>query len=166
MQDRCLSDNGLRGADGRRGAAIVEFAVGFPLLLLLCFGAGDFARIFVSGITVTHAAASASSYGSLLNVNAVQYGTMQAIATNDADDVQRAGGISAVAQSYCDCPSAPASGPGDANAVLCDSTCTGYGMPRVFVRTTVSQTLDPITSSLPGIPSSVPIGQTSFMRVQ
>lgn len=149
----------------RRGAAVVEFALCFPFVLLLCLGIGDFGRLFMHAVTVSHASEAGSFFGSLSNINSVRYGDMQTVATNDTDDIEHVNSVSASADSYCDCPDNPATGPSDANAVTCNSTCAGYGLPRVFVRTRVDQTFEPV-APIPGIPGAVPVNHRAYMRVQ
>ena len=61
----------------RRGGAMVEFALVFPLLLVLCLAAGDFGRLFFHGVTVVNAASSGAHYGSLNNGFAAQSGEME-----------------------------------------------------------------------------------------
>ena len=149
----------------RRGAAAVEFALTFPFLLLLCLGIGDFGRLFVHAVTVSNAAGAASFFGSLSNINSVRHGEMQTLATNDTEDIEHVNTVSAVADSYCDCPGNPATGPSDPNAVSCNSTCVGYGLPRVFVRTRVEQSFNSV-APIPGIPGAVPVSSRAYMRVQ
>jgi Flp pilus assembly protein TadG len=42
---------------------VVEFAVTFPLLMLLCLGATDFGRLCFHAVTIANAAATGASYG-------------------------------------------------------------------------------------------------------
>jgi Flp pilus assembly protein TadG len=151
--------------DRRRGGAAVEFAVSFPFLLLLCIGVGDFGRMLLHAITVAHAANAGSAFGAISNVNAVRYSDRQSLATDDAENIDHVNVVTAVADSYCDCPAAPARSPTDPNAVSCASTCAGYGTPRLYVRTRASQSFAGV-APIPGIPESVAINRMVYMRVQ
>lgn len=149
----------------RRGGTMVEFAVMLPFLLLLCLGVGDFGRLLLHAVTVAHAANAGSLFGAISNVNAVRYSERQDLAVSDAENVQHVNPITAVADIYCDCPDAPATGPADPNAFSCSGTCTGYGTPRVFARTQVNQTFGPV-APIPGIPNNVDVNRMVYMRVQ
>ena len=46
----------LRDARSVEGAALVEFALIAPLLLVLCMAAVDFGRLFYDGVAVANAA--------------------------------------------------------------------------------------------------------------
>lgn len=152
--------------DRRRGSMTVEFALTFPLLLLLCLGVGDFGRLFVHGITISHAASAGSLFGSLSNINSGRFTQMQSQATNDTGDIDHVNTVSAVADRYCDCPDNPAAGPSDTNAVSCTAgSCAGYGLPRVFVRTRVQQNFEPV-APIPGIPALVDVNRRAYLRVQ
>lgn len=149
----------------RRGSAAVEFAISFPFLLLLCLGAGDFGRVLLHAVTVAHAANVGSFWGTISNINSVQYSARQTLATNDTENIDHVNPVTAVADSFCDCPDAPASGPTDPNAVSCSSTCMGYGTPRLYVRTRVDQSFEAV-APVPGIPVAVDVNRTVYMRVQ
>lgn len=60
---------GIRGGD--RGAAVVEFALLLPLLLLLLFGIIDFGRALSAQITITQAAREGARLVALNQPNAV-----------------------------------------------------------------------------------------------
>ena len=149
----------------RRGAAAVEFAVSFPFLLLLCLGAGDYGRMLLHAVTIAHAADAGSFFGAISNINAVRYSDRQTLSVQDAENIDHVNSVTAAADSYCDCPDAPATGPTDPNAVSCSSTCAGYGTPRLFVRTRVNQSFE-VVAPIPGIPDSVDVSRRVFMRVQ
>lgn len=156
--------------DPRRGGAMVEFALVFPLLLVLCLAAGDFGRLFFHGVTVVNAASSAVHYGSLNNGFAALSGEMETRAQQDAGDLS---GVSVTATMYCDCPPASASDfTSDPTIVSCDladipGTCAAgaYGLPRVYVRADVNQTFTTV-GPYPSIPEATPVNRRSFMRVQ
>ena len=150
-----------------RGAALVEFALVLPLLVLLCLAAGDFGRLYFHAVTVVNAASSAVHWGSLDSGFAAQSDVMEDRAIRDAGDLT---GVSATASMFCDCPPAdPDDFTTDPTPVDCDlagdeETCTDYGLPRVYVRTDVRQTFQTV-GPYPGIPSSSELSRSAFMRV-
>ena len=78
-----------RALEQRRGSAMVEFAVVTPILLLLCVGAGDYARLFFSAISLKSGAAVGALYGSQ---KATRSGDAYGITTRtlaDTEDAQR-----------------------------------------------------------------------------
>ena len=153
-----------------RGAALVEFALVLPLLVLLCLAAGDFGRLYFHAVTVVNAASSAVHWGSLDSGFAAQSDVMEDRAIRDAGDLT---GVSATASSFCDCPPKdPDDFTTDPTPVDCDlagveGTCTegDYGLPRVYVRTDVKQTFNTV-GPYPGIPQSSEVSRSAFMRVQ
>lgn len=147
------------------GAATLEFAVFFPLLVLLALGTVDFGRIFYDAIATANATHVGSFYGSQGNVQAVDTDGMNASATASAVDIT---GVTPSATHYCDCPDSPASGPDDAdNVVTCaGTTCPDdFGIPRVFVRSRVVHTFNTL-APYPGVPNDPTLTQNGFMRVQ
>ena len=154
----------------KRGGALVEFALVFPFLLVLCLAAGDFGRLFFHGVTVVNAASSGAHYGSLNNGFAAQSGKMRDRAQKDAGDLS---GVTTAATQYCDCPPAnPNDFTSNPTVVSCDlaavpGTCAGggYSLPRVYVRTDVSQTFKTV-GPYPSIPELSVVNGRSYMRVQ
>lgn len=148
---------------------MIEFALVFPLLLVLCLAAGDFGRLFFHGVTVVNAASSAVHYGSLNHGFAALSDEMESRARRDAGDLP---GVSATATMYCECPPAsPSDFTSDATPVSCDlaavaGTCSdgAYGLPRVYVRTDVRQTFETV-GPYPSIPETTPVNRSAFMRV-
>lgn len=153
--------------DPKKGASMVEFAVIFPLLLMMTLGTVDFGRIFHHAVVVTSAASAGALYGSQNNLYSSDNEGMDDAASQDAATIN--GEVTASSDRFCDCPDSPASGPEDSeNVVDClTGVCVndGYGIPRLFVRSHVLmnfQTLGPY----PGVPSSTAVGRNGFMRVQ
>jgi Flp pilus assembly protein TadG len=140
---------------------MLEFALCFPLLLLLCLGATDFGRLFFHAVTVSNAAATGAFYGAQSNVASAQIAVMESRATEDAGDLT---GVTATATRFCECPGDPPAPISCAEAAN-TSACSGYGAPRAYVRTDASQTFQTL-APYPGIPSSTSVGRNAFMRVQ
>lgn len=150
----------------KQGNAIIELAIAFPVLMLLVIGAADFARLFYNAVTVSDASYAGSFYGALRGVNSALFSEMEQIARQSAKDIDKPGRLTVVADRFCDCPANPASGPTDPNAVSCISgSCPGYGPPRVYVRTEVTNRFD-AAAPFPGIPSDVNVRRFTYIRVQ
>ena len=152
--------------NSRRGGAMVEFALVFPVLITLCMAAGDFSRLFFHAVTVVNASTTGTFHGAQNNVTAAQFTTRQNRALSDAADIK---GVSVSATLFCDCPDGDDADT-DADLVSCDladnaDACPGYGFPRVFVRTDVTQTFQTL-GPWPGIPQSTKVARNMRMRVQ
>jgi len=152
-----------------RGGAMVEFALVLPLLVLLCMAAGDFGRIYFHALTVVNAASSAVHWGSLDSGFAAQRSEMESRAIGDAKNLT---GVTATATMFCDCPPAdPDDFTTDGTPVDCalagvQGTCTegAYGLPRVYVRTDLTQTFRAV-GPYPGIQATSPVSRSAYMRV-
>lgn len=137
------------------GAAVHEFALVAPVLMLLMVGAIDFGRSFYHSVTISNAAGTAALYGAQSLVKSGRTANMSAIAQNDASDI---GTVSTTATRTCQCP--------NGTSVDCvTGTCTGYGAPRVYVRCQVSRTFDTMIN-LRGVPDLFTIRRQVWMRVQ
>lgn len=152
----------------QRGNALLEFAVAFPLLILLIIGSVDIARSLYDAIAVAEGAYEGSAYGTLNNVYSSDTATIQNVATASASP--DAGTVTATAQRFCDCPSNPATGPGDAAAVDCiNGTCPVYGWPRVYMKTTVTNDFNSLfhwATNGGAIGGTLTIGRSVYRRVQ
>ena len=152
-----MRDHRWRKRRRNAGAVVVELAVAVPLLFLMMAGAADFARVFNYAITVANASGSGSLWGAQSAVKSVSYSDVQLAATDDAVDL---GGASASAEIFCDCPDASGTG------IDCiEGTCTDYGKPRVFSKTTVQYTFEALLP-WPGIPNPVVVTREHYQRVQ
>lgn len=144
--------------ESERGSALVEFAVIFPLLLLLCMGTADFGRLFFHAVTVVSAAGTGAVFGARDNIQAGNFNAMEQKALEDADDIPDA---FATAAQFCQCP--------DGTEVDCKDilvvSCPGYGKPRAYVQSNVQQTFE-VLGPYPGIPKTTLIGRTAYMRVE
>lgn len=142
----------------RKGGALVELAIIFPVLLLMCCGAMDFARVVYAGIAVSNAARAGVQYGTFSPGNAGNTGGMQQAALDDAAG-QGLTGITASASTFCLCS-------GNSTAVSCtSSTSCGSTTPNGYAQVTVSYTFNTMLN-YPGIPSSIVLNRTAKMRVQ
>lgn len=138
-----------------RGAAIVEFALAVPLLLLLTMGAIDFGRAFYQSVTISHAAETGAFYGAQNNITSGHDTQMTQMARDDAADV---GTVTVTSTRVCKCP----------NGTVVDcvaGTCTGYGAPRVYVSCDVQKNFNVLTN-FPKVPDLFAVRRKVFMRVQ
>ena len=144
-----------------RGGTMVEFALTFPLLLLLCLGTMDFGRLFFHGVTIANAAATGAFYGAQNNVNFSNYSVMADRVTEDAKNLDD---VTASATSFCECPGSP---PTDISCSEATNrkACGDYGYPRAYVRTTATHTFQTLVN-YPGITHEVKLDRNAFMRVQ
>ena len=140
---------------------MIEFALVFPLLLLMCLGATDFGRLFFHAVTVANAASVGAFHGAQSNVASAQYSLMEQRATEDADNISD---VTATATRFCECPGETPVAI-DCSQATDVTACPGYGPPRAYVRTDVRQTFETLVN-YPGIPSSTSVGRDAFMRVQ
>ncbi len=154
----------LSGRNKRSGSVIIEFALLFPVMMLMALGTADFARVFYAGIAVANAARAGVQYGALSPGNAGNFTAMQQAAVDDASN-QGLTGIAAVASNYCGCA-------GSSSTVACGGatpvTCSVGGTtttPNGYVRVTVTYTYNTLVN-YPGIPSTIALSRTATMRVQ
>ena len=140
---------------GRRGTALVEFAVSVPFLFLLTMGATDFGRLFYHALTITHAAGVSSEFGAQSTITAVNYSGMETVARADALEID---GASATATHTCVCQAGGA-------AVSCALDSCGGQPPRVYVNVQVEHNFQTL-GTYPGIPASTMVGRDAWRRVQ
>ena len=125
-----------------------------PLLLVLVFGAGDFARIMYHAITLTNAARAGAAFGSQ---NPGRTGDTAGIQVAAEEEAQNIGSITVSSQSVCECV-------GGAVVSCTTGSCAGYGAPMVFVEVTTSAPFTPLTASFPGIPASSVLTRVAKIR--
>lgn len=145
-----------------RGGAMVELAVTAPLLFLLCAGAGDFARLFFSAISLKSGSAVGAFYGSQVAARSGDVYGMTSRALADAEDAARFAAVSASVGQVCVCPGQTPFACGEYLTTTCP---LGYGSARAYVRVVAEQDFKPMMP-LPGIPETVNIDQGTWMRVR
>lgn len=142
----------------RSGNTIVEFAISLPVMMLILVGAADFGRLFFESTALANGAEAGTMYGVQSNVKSGDSTGIESAALTEAADVQSA---SAVPSRMCDCPDNPGTAVDCLGAVI----CADYGLPRVYVRTSMTKTFETIVD-YPGVPSSTTISQENWMRVR
>jgi Flp pilus assembly protein TadG len=145
-----------RLAKARKGGAMIEFATTLPLVVLVSLAVADFGRLFMESSVLATASGSGAVYAYRTTRNAADLGGAEAAVLNNLNGLDE---IAADVTKVCDCPGAPKTW------VSCQSMCTGYGRPRVYVRSTASQSFQTI-GVYPGVPSNVNMGVSSWLRVQ
>jgi Flp pilus assembly protein TadG len=134
------------------GGALVELAVGIPILLLLAAAVGDYARVYYMSITVASAAKAGVHYGVAYDGDA---DSMTVSARRDAGTITL---DTITAGQYCVCPSS--------GVVACGSTpCSGssYGLSQVFDTVRVRKDVSLIVR-LPGLPAKFTLITTAVLR--
>jgi Flp pilus assembly protein TadG len=134
----------------------MEAALLVPLMLLMCCGVMDFARVVYAGIAVANAARAGVQFGALTPGNSGNTAGMAQAAKNDAADLG-SGNVTATATNFCACT-------GTAGTVSCSTTCSG-ATPDGYVSVTANYTFNTLLKC-PGIPSQVVLSRTAKMRVQ
>jgi len=147
-----------RRRDQRKGSSIVEFAILAPLLLMMTAGAADFSRMFLESTVMVGGASNAVKYGAQNVITSADTDVMVDIATGTPED---ATGTQETADRVCDCPGSPGAWV-DCISATCPS---GYGKPRAYVRVRMNKSFQPL-AAIPGLPESVALDFTEFMRVQ
>jgi len=139
---------------GRRGGAAIEFAVVMPVLVLLAIAVADFARVYKTSVAVVNAAAAATEVGARNVAVSGDTAAMTSQAIADASPVT----LDTVTSSrFCRCP--------DGSTPACTGSCSGYGVPEVFVKVRVRKNYATLFK-YPGVPGTISVIRTSTLRVQ
>lgn len=141
----------------RSGSSFVEMAIMVPVILLLCCGTMDFARVVYAGIEVANASRAGVQFGALNPGNSGNLPGMVQAALNDAADlgVSR---VTATARNFCGCNN----GTGE---VSCNDATVCGTVPSGYVAVTTNYTFNTL-APWPGIPSTILLSRTARMRVQ
>jgi Flp pilus assembly protein TadG len=146
--------NRLKPEHDRRGGAALELAVVFPFLVLLVIGVADFARAYNTAIAVANAASAGTGQGARGAWATVDTAAMTSTAIADASPIS----LDTVTSSkFCKCS--------NGTTPSCTGSCSGYGVPQVFVQVRVRKTYA-MLFRYPGLPQSFPIVRTATIRIQ
>jgi hypothetical protein len=138
----------------RRGGAALEFAVVMPMLILLAIGVADYARAYKTSLAVVNAAAAGTQVGARSVAVSGDTAAMTAQAIADASPVS----LDTVTSSrFCRCS--------DGSTPACTGSCSGYGVPQVFVRVGVRKNYS-MLFRYPGLPTTIAVMRTATLRVQ
>ena len=125
------------------------------MLLMLLFGAGDFARAFYAAVTVTNAAGVGAMYGTRSVGAASDVAGITQAAQNDAQNLI---GMSVTTTKYCQCP--------DGSSIACTATsCAGNTKSLLYCSVTAQYSFRTM-APYPGIPSTVLIAKRVIMRAR
>jgi Flp pilus assembly protein TadG len=138
----------------RTGSSFIETAILIPMMLMLCCGTMDFARVVYAGIEIANAARAGVQYGALTPGNSGDTSGMVQAALTDAADLGST--VTASANNFCTC---------SGSTVSCSSTCTGGVTPEGYVSVTANYTFN-TALPYPGLPQTVSLSRTAKMRVQ
>lgn len=139
------------------GNSMVEFALTLPVVLLMALGAGDLARVFVDAAVMAGASNAGATYGYRTHKASADLAGMEAVM---ADDAAETDGVSTQADRVCDCPDAPGTW------IDCtQTTCTNYGLPRVYVRAKTAKQFKTL-ASYPGVQRVSDMTVETLIRVQ
>lgn len=137
----------------RSGHSLVELALVMPMLLLLAFGVGDFARAFYIAIELNNSARAGAQYGSQTLITAADTAGMVTAAKQDAASLA---GLS-VNASQCTCQT------GSTVTACAASYCTNSPQSTyVMVTTTASFKA---VQKYPGVPKLLALSRTARMQV-
>ena len=142
--------------NNRRGNSFIEVALLIPVMLLLCCGTMDFARVVYAGIAMASAARAGVQLGALGPGNSGKTSEMVQAALNDASG-QGLSSVTATARNFCGCNSGT-------SEVACSTTCSG-ATPNGYVSVTANYTFNSLIP-WPGVPQTVAVARTAKMRVQ
>jgi Flp pilus assembly protein TadG len=134
------------------GAAALELAVVFPILVVVIIGAVEYGRVFYTSVTVANAARAGAEWGSQAPN---QYGDtvgMRIFAQQDGND---AGNLSISANRVCKCGTSADPGCG---------ACASLA-PDVFIDVTATKKLAMLLK-YPGLPDTVTIARKATFRPQ
>ena len=136
---------------------MVEFGIILPVLTLMAFGAADFGRLFIESAILAGASKAGAVQGYRTTKDSTDTAAMKSRIESDAGNLP---GVTGTGSSYCDCPDNPGV------AVACTTTtCSGYGVPRVYVKATAAKTLSTL-GRYPGVPAQVDLSIDTYLRVQ
>jgi Flp pilus assembly protein TadG len=144
------------------GVALVEFALGLPLLMMLLVGLIEVGRLAWFNIQVGNAAHAGAQYGATPG-NGGDLTGMQTIAESDAQNGLT--GITAVAQNVCSCWNGTASSPATPAASACGVACTNGGRQITYVQVTATGTLNSLFNYTAfGLPRSWSVTRVALIR--
>ncbi len=144
-----------RSAQSQSGNAMLEFAVLLPVTMILFFGTMDFSRVFYAAIELSNAAHAGALYGAQSVTSVADTAGIQRAAAFEAQDLS---GMTAASSYRCQCP-------GGATVSCTLGTCTGYGVPEVYVSVTTAYTFQTLFGYA-ALPNSVAMTRTVVTRAQ
>lgn len=148
----------FRATHAQRGAALVEFALVLPLLMLLLLGGVEIGRYAYFAIQVGNAARAGVQYAAQNPVTALD--------TNGITSAAQADGATSIASlnvsptNYCTCWDGTAG-----TSVSCTGTCPSGSQQVEYVQVSVSGKISPLFN-YPFLPAALTVSNTATMRVE
>jgi Flp pilus assembly protein TadG len=139
------------------GAALIELAIGVPLMALTLIGTAELGRVAYYSIEVSSAAYSGATFGSQNHGTAMDSANILAAATKDAANVPA---LSATTSISCICS--------NGTAITCAtaaSNCVSPAHIAEYVQVQTSATVSPMFQ-YPGISAAWPLQGSSTIRVE
>lgn len=143
----------------RRGAALTEFAVSLPVLVLLAVAGLDLGRLYIEAVALNNAPGVGSFYGAQSNILAGDTKGIEAAAKTDGKNYS---GITVTVTQYCECPGGTEIACEDAGTTDCGG---GYGQPRAYVVTEATRTFNTL-GSYPFLGDTFDLKKEAYMRVE
>ncbi|MBI1352927.1 MAG: hypothetical protein GC160_01175 [Acidobacteria bacterium] len=134
-----------------RGSSLIETAFVLPIAILLCLGAWDFSRLYISAADLEAAATVAAVQGARAPEDLA---AARSLALKDLDPD---GEVSL--EPVCACPSAPSAW------AACEQIACGAESPRRYIRAVASSSYFTF-GRYPGIESPARLERERFVRVE
>jgi Flp pilus assembly protein TadG len=148
---------------GQAGVALVEFALGLPLLIMLLIGLIEIGRLAWYNIQIGNAAHAGAQYGATPG-NSGDLTGMQTVAQNDGQ--QSITSLTATARDVCSCWNGTTLVPNPPTAAACGVPCTANGgRPVTYVQVTTTGTINSLFNYTAfGLPTSWTVTRVALMR--
>lgn len=135
------------------GAAMVEFAVFFPVFIVLLIGLIEIGRFANFAIVVADSARAGVQYGAQNIITAADTAGMNSMALTDGKNVS---GLTSSASHYCKCS--------DGSASTCLPTDCSLSHRILWVQVTTKAPFSPLFG-IPGLPGTFNVQETAVRRV-
>ena len=144
------------------GSALIEVSMFMPMLMIMCLGTADFARVFYAGIGMASVARAGAQYGSLSPGHATNATGIQTAALADAANQGYANGAVTINSSvFCTC-----TGANQTAQVTCSgNTACGGVTPSGYVSVTANYSFNTLVNWRL-IPRTTNISRRAVLRVQ
>lgn len=150
----------------QRGAALIEFALGLPVLMLLLVGLIEYGRYAYFAIEIANAAHAGALYGSQNSSTANDTSGMKNATIDDGQNAITPLTLSSVtAQAVCTCWTGSSQTPSPPNGSVCGQPCAS-GRNITYAQVTVTASMTPLFNySALGAPASWSVTRTATIRV-
>jgi Flp pilus assembly protein TadG len=152
------------GADGIAGAALLEFAVVAPVIVMISIYVMDFGLFTVRKMQVQHAAQMGAQYAA---ANGYSSASISSAVTNDSNGSTFAISASPAPTQFCACASS-----GVLTTATCKSTCSDGSAAGTYVTVSASATYNMLIVPVHGklfplkLSASYPLAASATVRIQ